>query len=242
VTETSAIDDLLLSLWAAPESPWFEGAIPRNLKLLTNGYERLRDVVEAAPRERAGVVEPGALVQGEIVSMGRGSRIEAGAIVHRSCRLVLGEDSLVRSGAVLRDEVVIGRGCMVGVHCEVVRSLVIGPDTALGHFVYLSDSIVGREVNLAGYVRTANTNVSPERNIRLRYGAESVDTGRKHLGALIGDRVRFGASTTLCPGCIVLSGMRFPPDIVLYGTIDARKRRLLVRRFHENWNFDREPG
>jgi UDP-3-O-[3-hydroxymyristoyl] glucosamine N-acyltransferase len=58
--------------------------------------------------------------------MGVDSHIESGAVIHKSCRLILGARSVVRAGAVLRDEVVVGSDCLVGAHCEVVRSVLLG--------------------------------------------------------------------------------------------------------------------
>jgi hypothetical protein len=52
----------------------------------------------------------------------------------------------------------------------------------------------------------------------------------------VGDGVRLGASTTLCPGCIVTPGLSLPPAATLYGTVDARRRGVLMRRFFEAWD------
>jgi carbonic anhydrase/acetyltransferase-like protein (isoleucine patch superfamily) len=44
------------------------------------------------------------LVRGKIVSMGEGSVIEAGAVIHHSCRLILGARTVVGACAVLWDQ------------------------------------------------------------------------------------------------------------------------------------------
>jgi len=233
-------DDLfatIRSLWTIPpESPLAE-LLPRDAETLRDFYPRLRDYVSRAPRVRAGAIDPAAIVQGDIISMGEGSTIEAGAIVHSSCRLVLGARSSVRAGALLRDEVVVGDDCLVGAHCEVVRSVLVGPGTLLGHFIYLADSIVGRDVNIAGNVWVANTTIkgSTAGTIPIAFRGEKIDSGRTHLGMLAGDGVRFGASTTVCPGCIVLPGLQLPPSVTLYGTIDAARRHALMKHFFKTW-------
>src|SRR5262249_22806326 len=183
-------------------------------------YHRLRDYAGAHPRTHAGTIDPAACVQGEIVAMGPGSLIEAGAIVHRSCRLVLGANSIVRAGAVLRDEVVVGPDCLVGVHCEVVRSVLLGPTTQIGHFVYLADSVLGGHVMVAGNTWVANTTVGQAASIPIIWQGRKVDSGRSRLGVLVGDRVRFGASTTVCPGCVVTPGLTLPPSVTLDGVVD----------------------
>jgi acetyltransferase-like isoleucine patch superfamily enzyme len=218
----------------APDHP-LAPLLPRDRESLQHFYDRLRAFVAAAPRIRDGLVDPRACVDGEIISMGQGSVIEGGAIVHPSCRLMLGARSTVRAGAVLRDEVVVGPDCMIGVHCEVVRSVILGPFTYLGHFNYVADSIIGGDVNVAGNLMMANTTLTRRRSIPLVHRGVKTDSGRSHLGALVGDGVRFGASTTVCPGCIVLPGLTLPPGVTLYGTIDAPRRRALMRHFSRTW-------
>ena len=226
---------LIRSLWKVEADRPIAEILPRDPETLRSFYPRLRDFVSSAPRTHAGTIDPAAIVQGEIVSMGEGSHIEAGAIIHSSCRLILGARSLVRAGAVLRDEVVVGDDSLVGVHCEVVRSVLLGPHTMLGHFIYLADSVVGRDVMVAGNVWVANTTVSGGGTIPLVLKDTKIDSGRSHLGVLAGDGVRFGASTTVCPGCIVLPNLVLPPSVTLYGTIDGAKRRALMKHFFRTW-------
>jgi NDP-sugar pyrophosphorylase family protein len=212
--------------------------VPRDADALARFYSDLKAFVSQAPRAVGGLVEPGAIVRGEIVSLGADSVVEAGAIIHESCRLVLGAGSRIRGGAMLRDEVVIGPNCVVGAHCELTRTVVLGPNSFLGHYVYLGDSIVGRDVSLSGNVLTANTKSAGDGSVHMKFRGELVDSGRTHFGALIGDGVRFGASTLLCPGCVVMPGLSLPPGVVLYGTIDLARRNALMRRFFSTWDFD----
>ena len=229
-----ALFELIGTLWSVgPDDP-VAALLPRDAASLADYYPRLRAFVDRHPRVQKGTIDPAALVGGEVVASGDGSVIEAGAVIHPSCRLVLGPRSRVRSGAVLRDEVVVGPDCLIGVHCEVARSVILGPHTYLGHFVYLADSIVGREVNVAGNVMVANRTVN-ESTVHLHRGALRFDSRRSHLGALVGDRVRFGASTTVCPGCIIAPDLKLPPGVVLHGTIDAARRAELMRRFFATW-------
>jgi UDP-N-acetylglucosamine diphosphorylase / glucose-1-phosphate thymidylyltransferase / UDP-N-acetylgalactosamine diphosphorylase / glucosamine-1-phosphate N-acetyltransferase / galactosamine-1-phosphate N-acetyltransferase len=235
---SDTVFDAIRSLWSTQSVDRVAEILPRDADSLARFYDRLSGYVSAAPRGQLGVIEPGASIGGEIVSMGPGSKIEAGAVVHSSCRLILGPRSVVRAGAVLRDEVVVGSDCVIGVHCEVVRSVVLGPSSFLGHFIYMADSVVGARVNVAGHVMVANTTVTPGTTIRLHFNGVKVDSRRTHLGALIGDDVRLGASTTVCPGCIVMPRLLLPPSVTLHGTIDARRRRALMKQFARTWVAD----
>jgi carbonic anhydrase/acetyltransferase-like protein (isoleucine patch superfamily) len=226
---------LIRSLWTIEPGHPLAALLPHDAESLRTFYPRLRDHVTQALRARHGTIDPAAIVQGEIVSMGEGSIIEAGAIVHASCRLILGARSVVRAGAILRDEVIVGDDCLVGVNCEVVRSVLIGPHTQLGHFVYLADSVLGRSVMVAGNVWVANTTIKGGETVPLVYHDVKIDSGRTHLGMLAGDGARLAASTTVCPGCLVLPNLTLPPSVTLYGTIDPARRRALMKHFIRTW-------
>jgi len=229
------IFETVRTLWEVdPAHPAAE-ILPRDSESLIDFYPKLRALVAAAPRSVQGRIDAHAIVQGDIISMGKGSVIEAGAIVHSSCRLIVGDNCTIRAGAVLRDEVVMGDGCHVGVNCEVVRCLLLGPDTHLGHFVFVGDSILGRESLLSGNVWVSNTATTRGGKIHLYLHGRKIDSGRSHLGVLLGDGARIGASTTICAGCVVLPRLSLPPSVTLHGTIDGSRRHRLMRNFLEAW-------
>lgn len=230
----AAIESALRNLWAPMPDERLDAILPRQFEQLPNFYPRLKDYIASVERSARGTIDPQAVVRGEIVSMGEGSVIEAGATVHESCRLVLGARCRVRTGALLRDEVVIGDDCLIGANCEVTRS-VIGPSSALGHFDFVADSIIGTNVIVAGYIGFANTKLGKD-EVSFRVGGEKIATGRSHLGGLVGDGVRFGAFTTICPGTIVMPRLEIPPSVVLLGLVDEERRKKLLADFFERWS------
>jgi UDP-N-acetylglucosamine diphosphorylase / glucose-1-phosphate thymidylyltransferase / UDP-N-acetylgalactosamine diphosphorylase / glucosamine-1-phosphate N-acetyltransferase / galactosamine-1-phosphate N-acetyltransferase len=235
---SAAVFEVIRGLWGRPPGDPLAPLLPHDAASLEDFYDRLREFVERHPRTHEGSVAPHACVDGDIIATGTGSVIESGAVIHKSCRLILGARSVVRAGAVLRDEVVVGSDCLVGAHCEVVRSVLLGPRTHVGHFNYIADSILGSDVNVSGNVMMANTTVTRRASILLVHHGVKTDSRRSHLGALVGDGVRFGASTTICPGCIVLPHLALPPGVVLHGTIDGARRRRLITQFSRTWAAD----
>jgi len=234
-TNSDVLGQTLRSLWTVAPGHPITAILPTDAASLRDFYPRLQNLVGSTARVHAGRIDGQAIVQGTIVSMGQGSVIEAGAVVHPSCRLILGANSVVRAGAVLRDEVVVGDDCIIGVHCEVVRTVLLGPRTRLGHFIYVGDSVLGRDSLLSGNVWVANTPTSSGGTVPLFLRGKKLDSGRSHLGLLLGDGARVAASTTVCPGCIILPKVVLPPSVTLHGTIDQTRRHRLMRMFASTW-------
>jgi NDP-sugar pyrophosphorylase family protein len=231
----TAADELhraLGALWTSVTDSALRELLPRDVASLSDFYPRLQRHVSLHARASAGSVDADAIVRGEIVHLGEGSRIEAGAIIHESCRLVLGPRSVVRAGSLFRDEVVIGADCLVGANCEVTRSVLLGPDTALGHSIVFSDSVAGAGTLLSAFIGTANTHLMKGREISIRTSAGRVATARSYLGALLGEDVRIGPNTTISPGTIVMPGLRIPPGSALLGIIDATRQQSLMADFY----------
>lgn len=225
------LERALRALWPSVTDPALRAILPHDLDSLRDFYPRLQQYVAAAPRKLEGTIDKDAIVRGDVIAMGRGSSIEAGAIVHESCRLILGAGTVVRAGSLLREEVVAGDDCLIGSHCDVTRSLLLGPGTALGHSIVFNDSIAGAGTLLSAFIGTANTHLKKGKEISVRTAAGAVATGRTYFGALLGDGVRIGSSATISPGTIVLPNLELPPAAQLLGIIDASRRDKLMREF-----------
>jgi NDP-sugar pyrophosphorylase family protein len=195
---------------------------------------RLRQYLDSAPRRNEGSVDPQAIVRGEIVQLGPGSVVEAGAIVHESCRLALGANSRLRAGSLVRDEVVIGADCTIGAYCEVARSLLL-PGTALGHWVFVGDSVIGADNMLAGAVFVANSMLDEGKTVGVHLSSGRWDSGLTHMGTLSGDGVRFGGSVLCCPGAVVLPGVRVAPRSVVHGLLDQARAASQMEAFVDRW-------
>ena len=228
------VESALRALWpSVTAGPLFD-LLPRDLTALRDFYSRLQRFVDDAPRTLEGSIDPGAIVQGDVISMGPGSVIEAGAIIGKSCRLILGPNSRVRAGSLLRDEVVAGADCLIGAHCDVARSVFLD-GAALGHSIVFNDSIAGARSLLSAFIAAANTHLTQGKEIVIRTVSGTVSTGRTYFGALLGDGVRIGSVAGLSPGTIVLPELTIPPGAMLIGIVDAARRAELMADFFERW-------
>lgn len=121
--------------------------------------------------------------------------IKGPAIISANC--FIGSHVYIRGGAFLDESVSIGPGC------EVKTSLLFH-GTALGHFNFAGDSIIGADVNLeAGAVIANHYNERKDKTIRIAIGGNVYEADVEKFGALVGDHSRIGANAVLSPGTVL---------------------------------------
>ncbi|HEY4592200.1 MAG TPA: UDP-N-acetylglucosamine diphosphorylase, partial [Thermoanaerobaculia bacterium] len=82
------------------------------------------------------------------------------------------------------------------------------------HLNYVGDSILGADVNLGAGTILSNFRHDGEK-IHIPTGGARLDTGRRKLGAILGDGVLTGCNCVLHPGCIVGRGTQIYPGVQL---------------------------
>ena len=139
--------------------------------------------------------------------------IRDGAAIHRSAILeegvilkgpiLISPGCFVGAHAYLRGGVFLGHGTSVGPGCEVKSSFILR-HSALAHFNFVGDSIVGSDVNLeAGAVVANHYNERKIKTIDVIAGGKRMPTGVVKFGSVIGDHTRVGANAVLSPGTIL---------------------------------------
>jgi len=117
------------------------------------------------------------------------------AIISPKC--FVGAHAYIRGGVFLDENVSLGPGC------EIKTSFIFS-DTALGHFNFVGDSLVGSQVNLeAGAVVANHYNERINKEISVFSNGITYPTGVEKFGALIGDQSKIGANAVLSPGTIL---------------------------------------
>ncbi|HVS03755.1 MAG TPA: hypothetical protein VMT16_13380 [Thermoanaerobaculia bacterium] len=183
-----------------PERPW---------DLLGEPLEAL---LAALPSQSLGsAVLPEAHLLGDRIVLGKGVRIYPGAVIEGPVHI--GDDSEVRPGAFVRGGAWIGRGCVVGANTEVKRSILLDGAKA-PHLNYVGDSILGAGCNLgAGTILSNFRHDGGE--ILIPDGIDRISSGRRKLGALLGDGVLTGCNCVLHPGVVVGQGSQIYPGVML---------------------------
>ncbi len=178
-----------------PEAPW---------ALLG---EALEEILAALPSDAIEArLSPDVHLSGDRLAIGRGSRIHPAATIEGPAWI--GRDVEIRPGAYLRGGVWIGDGCVVGASSEVKSSILL-PGAKAPHLNYVGDSILGRDVNLGAGTICSNFR-HDGREVRIGRGIAS---GRRKLGAVLGDGVLTGCNCVLHPGVVVGRGTQIYPGV-----------------------------
>lgn len=124
--------------------------------------------------------------------------IKAPAVIGPEC--FVGPHTLLRGGVWLMESASVGPGV------EIARS-VIGERTALAHFNFVGDSVLGAEVNMeAGAVIANHYNERTDKTVHVLVDGTKVSTGTTKFGALVGDGCKIGANAVLSPGTMLTPG------------------------------------
>ncbi len=164
--------------------------------------------------DNAAIIMPGAYLFDDKIIVGKRTVIEPGALIKGPT--VIGEDTEVRQGAYVRGNCLIGSGCIVGHTTEIKGSIMLNRSKA-GHFAYIGDSILGKDVNLGAGTKLANLKMIPGTIMIVDNNRKVHKTGRRKLGAIIGDRSETGCNSVTSPGTLIGPRSVVYPGITVAG-------------------------
>ena len=113
---------------------------------------------------------------------------------------IIGAETEVRHCAFIRGAALVGDGCVVGNSVE-LKNVILFDKAQVPHFNYVGDSILGYKAHMgAGSV---TSNVKSDSSLVVIHGSEDIPTGRKKVGAMLGDHAEIGCTSVLNPGTII---------------------------------------
>lgn len=152
------------------------------------------------------------------ITIGSGTVVEPGSYIKGP--VLIGKRCTIRQGAYIRGGVIAGNDCVIGHGTEAKNALLLNNAHA-AHFAYLGDSILGNNVNLGAGTVCANLRLDRE-EIAVRYGEARIKTGRRKIGAIIGDRTQIGCHTVLNPGTLIGKDVCGYPSLNFGGFIPSK--------------------
>jgi len=177
--------------------------------------------VDAEPLVK-GEVHQSAILSGRVY-VAPGAVVEPMAYIQGPC--YIGPGAEVRHCAYIRGNVYVGRDAVVG-HTTEVKGSIFWDGAKAGHFAYVGDGVLGRNVNLGAGTKLANL---PLRRglIRLKHPTSGtlISSGLEKFSAILGDGAQTGCNAVLSPGTLLLPGTAVMPCVHFRGTLTAGTAR-----------------
>jgi len=113
----------------------------------------------------------------------------------------IGAKTDIRPGAFIRGNVIAGEGCVLGNSSEFKNCLLLDGVQA-PHFNYVGDSILGNGAHLGAGAICSNLRLD-QAEVTVRLPTETVKTGLRKFGAILGDQAEVGCNAVLNPGTLL---------------------------------------
>ncbi len=153
--------------------------------------------------------------------------------------VIIGGKSVIRPGAYLRENVILGRKVIVRGE---LKNSVIMDESDFPHPSYLGDSICGYKTHFGNQATAANVNIfGGKENIKINVNGEKIDLARRKIGIIMGDYCQVGCNSVSDPGTFL-----FPRTIVysltriksgVYGPNEILKNKPLEHGVIERTEF-----
>jgi bifunctional N-acetylglucosamine-1-phosphate-uridyltransferase/glucosamine-1-phosphate-acetyltransferase GlmU-like protein len=159
----------------------------------------------------AALIMPGVVLADDDIEIGAGALVESGAMIKGPT--IIGPYSEVRQTAYVRGVVMSSPGAVIGHATEAKNALLLAGAKA-GHFAYLGDSVLGREVNLGAGAKLANLKMNDSPYV-FRFEGQRFTVKRRKFGAIIGDYTEIGCNAVANPGTLLGRAIRVMPNAAL---------------------------
>ncbi len=132
---------------------------------------------------------------------------------------IIGKGAEIRHGAYIRGGVLVGEGAVVGNSTE-LKNCVLFDGAQVPHFNYVGDSVLGYRVHFGAGAVTSNVK-SDKSPVWVGEGTDRINSGRKKLGAMVGDLAEVGCNAVLNPGTVLGPRSRVYPAASVRGVVPA---------------------
>ena len=154
---------------------------------------------------------------GDNIWIAKSAKIAPSAFIAGPC--IIGENTEVRHCAFIRGNALVGNNCVVGNSTELKNVVLVGK-VQVPHYNYVGDSVLGYGSHMGAGSITSNVK-SDKTLVTVKNGGETLETGLKKFGAMIGDGVEVGCGSVLNPGTVIGKNTNIYPLSSVRGVVEA---------------------
>lgn len=175
------------------EGPWYSLKYAWQILEMMNFFLKQIDGLQI---HKTAKVAKTSLIQGNVY-LGKNVRVGDYTKIVGPCFVdegtVIGDYSLIRESHV-------GKNCLIGSQCELVRSY-LANDVCL-HRNYVGDSVLSKGVLIGAGTVLANFRFD-KKNVSVQLGEIKIDTHLSKFGVVIGEKSKLGVNCSVFPGVLI---------------------------------------
>ena len=171
-----------------------------------------------------GEVEDGVTIHGPVV-IGKNSIVRSGCYIMGP--VYIGENCDIGPNTFMRKHTSIGDGVSVGNAVELKNSIIMD-NTNVNHLSYVGDSIIGSECNIAAGTNIANLRFD-DGNVKVNVKGDKIDSGRRKMGVVFGDGVKTGINSSFNPGVKIGVNSKIGAGAIVSKDLESNKILIAVQ-------------
>lgn len=132
---------------------------------------------------------------------------------------IIDRQAEIRHCAFIRGNALVGKQAVVGNSTE-LKNVLLFDRVQVPHYNYVGDSVLGYHAHMGAGAVTSNVkgDGSP---VTVHAEGETLPTGRKKFGAILGDGAEIGCNAVLNPGTVIGRGTRVYPLSMVRGFVPS---------------------
>ena len=153
----------------------------------------------------------------EGVWIAKDAKVFPSAYIGSPC--IIDHGAEVRHCAFIRESAIVGKNAVVGNSVE-LKNVVLFDSVQVPHYNYVGDSVLGYKAHMGAGSITSNVK-SDKSLVVIKQPGAPLETGRKKVGAMVGDCAEIGCNSVLNPGTVVGRNAQIYPVSCVRGVIPA---------------------
>ena len=153
----------------------------------------------------------------EGVWIAKDAKVFPSAYIGSPC--IIDHGAEVRHCAFIRESAIVGKNAVVGNSTE-LKNVILFDSVQVPHYNYVGDSVLGYKAHMGAGSITSNVK-SDKSLVVIKQPDAPLETGRKKVGAMLGDFAEVGCNSVLNPGTAVGRNAQIYPVSCVRGVVPA---------------------